>query len=226
MILGMTDTPKDDVKIIIISDGTGETASLMTKAAVVQFSDREIQYTPYKKIRTQVQIATKFEAAPQRTDLIVYKLLPPQTRNATKRLTPKNVDRACGALADPRDWCHEEVACDFPEWLNAIGAEAGLRKESLLFSYAFSRPGQSAEAPLADCARMVSQRMERKGQVECRLCTPRGKRAARVQRSKATPENAFVLEAARGDLWRNAEIGEKGDVERAEKLEGREGSIF
>ncbi len=147
-------------------------------------------------------------------------------RGEMRTLLPCLDDRACGALADPRDWCHEEVACDFPEWLNAIGAEAGLRKESLLFSYAFSRPGQSAEAPLADCARMVSQRMERKGQVECRLCTPRGKRAARVQRSKATPENAFVLEAARGDLWRNAEIGEKGDVERAEKLEGREGSIF
>ncbi len=124
--------------------------------------------------------------------------------------------RACGALVDPRDWCHEETACDFPAWLNELGAGAGLRKESMIFSYAFIR----AAAPLEPGSplRMVSQRMERKGQVECRLCTAAGKKPARVQRSKAHANNEFFLSSARGDLWKCMKLGEKNDVEEAEPL--------
>jgi regulator of PEP synthase PpsR (kinase-PPPase family) len=80
---------QEDVRIIIISDGTGETASLMTKAAVVQFSDREIFYTRYKNIRTQVQIEAIFEDAAQRHDLIVYTLVSPELRKSTQELAAK-----------------------------------------------------------------------------------------------------------------------------------------
>jgi Mitochondrial small ribosomal subunit Rsm22 len=120
--------------------------------------------------------------------------------------------RACGALADPKDWCHEEAACEFPDWLNRLGAEAGLRKEALLFSYVVLHPSEPASSPAR--LRIVSQRLERKGQVECRLCTAEGKRAVRVQRSKATSENEAFLQCARGELWLDAQIGEKGDLER------------
>jgi hypothetical protein len=141
-------------------------------------------------------------------------------------LLPCLDDRPCGALVDPRDWCHEEAGCDFPGWVNELGAEAGLRKESLLFSYALIRPGAAPKGPLAGCSRIVSQRLERKGQVECRICTPAGKRPVRVQRSKAGPESEFLLEAGRGDLWRSAEIGEKGDVERADVVKPEQITIF
>lgn len=85
----MTEKTTGDVKIIIISDGTGETASLMTKAAVVQFSDREIIYTRYKNIRTQVQINAIFEDAAARHDLVVYTLVSPELRKFTQELAMK-----------------------------------------------------------------------------------------------------------------------------------------
>jgi regulator of PEP synthase PpsR (kinase-PPPase family) len=75
---------KTEVKIIIISDGTGETASLMTKAAVVQFADREIIYTRYKNIRTQLQIEAIFQDAAKRHDLVVYTLVSPELRKYTQ----------------------------------------------------------------------------------------------------------------------------------------------
>jgi hypothetical protein len=130
-------------------------------------------------------------------------------------LLPCLDDRPCGALKDAKDWCHEEVACEFPKWLNELGAEAGLRKEALLFSYAWIRPGSSSESAYKGCSRIVSQRMERKGQVECRICTPTGKKPVRVQRSKSDASNEFLFNSGRGDIWQEAEIGEKGDVFRA-----------
>jgi [pyruvate, water dikinase]-phosphate phosphotransferase / [pyruvate, water dikinase] kinase len=78
-----------EVKIIIISDGTGETAALVTKAAVVQFSNREISYTRFKNIRTQVQIEAIFQDAVPRHDLVVYTLVAPELRNFTAELALK-----------------------------------------------------------------------------------------------------------------------------------------
>ncbi|MGZ3703660.1 MAG: hypothetical protein ACXWSD_18010, partial [Bdellovibrionota bacterium] len=51
-----------------------------------------------------------------------------------------------------------------------------------------------------------------------RICTVEGKKAVRVQRSKATLESEFFLTAARGDLWKSADIGEKGDIARADVI--------
>lgn len=133
-------------------------------------------------------------------------------------LLPCLDDRACGALADARDWCHEEVACDFPHWLNELGSGAGLRKESVLFSYALLAASGKSSLGLEAGWRLVSQRMERKGQVECRLCTRSGKVPVRVQRSKATPENEFFLSSGRGEIWREAKVGEKTDLESAVRL--------
>jgi regulator of PEP synthase PpsR (kinase-PPPase family) len=82
-------TESDEIKIIIISDGTGETASLMTKAAVVQFSEREISYTRYKNIRTQLQIEAIFQDAAARNDVVVYTLVSPELRKYTQEMATK-----------------------------------------------------------------------------------------------------------------------------------------
>lgn len=134
-------------------------------------------------------------------------------------------DRPCGALANPRDWCHEEVACDFPPWLNELGDAANLRKEALLFSYVVlaAVPTKSA---LAGAARVVSQRLERKGQVECWACTMEGKRSARAQRSKTGAEAAPVKEANRGDIWLDWRLGAKGDFEAGRRLAPLAQTIF
>ncbi len=134
--------------------------------------------------------------------------------------------RPCGALKDPRDWCHEEVQCDFPAWLNELGSGAGLRKESLLFSYALFSASGTIHSALEEGWRIVSQRMERKGQVECRLCTKEGKVPVRVQRSKATPETEFFLSASRGEIWKRAEVGEKTDLLNVQRLQTPQSAIL
>lgn len=133
--------------------------------------------------------------------------------------------RPCGALVNPQDWCHEEAACEFPEWLNTIGAEAGLRKESLLFSYALFSTGDSP-SPAAGLPRLVSQRLEQKGQTECHLCTVGGKRKARVQRAKAAAENEFFQTAVRGDIFQELVLGEKGDALSGRRIPTSGAPIF
>jgi regulator of PEP synthase PpsR (kinase-PPPase family) len=44
----MTIEVKKNLKVIVISDGTGETATEMTRAAVTQFPEKEIIFTRYK----------------------------------------------------------------------------------------------------------------------------------------------------------------------------------
>ncbi|MEW6055395.1 MAG: small ribosomal subunit Rsm22 family protein [Bdellovibrionota bacterium] len=128
-------------------------------------------------------------------------------------------DRPCGALQKPGDWCHEEVECEFPGWLNDIGAEAGLRKESLLFSYLVCSVGNHPsikEWPSAG-VRVVSQMMHEKGLDACFLCTQNGKIKGRVLKSARNPQNEGFLSSVRGDLFDRVELDEKGSVLSYEK---------
>lgn len=68
-------------RIIIVSDGTGETAAQMTQAAMVQFSDQNIYFTRYKNVRTESQIEAICEDAAQNNDLLIYTLVSIQLRN-------------------------------------------------------------------------------------------------------------------------------------------------
>ena len=68
------------LRIVIISDGTGETASLMTKAAMVQFGDKDIFFTRYKNIRTRAQVEAIYSDAVTRCDLVVYTIVSPEIR--------------------------------------------------------------------------------------------------------------------------------------------------
>ena len=124
--------------------------------------------------------------------------------------------RPCGALERPDDWCHEEAAMQFPDWLNALGADAGLRKEAVLFSYLVCsvgvHPATPAAWPVAG-KRVVSQMMKEKGLTHCFLCTAEGKRKARVLNSRSSPANEQFTGAVRGQVFSEVELGEKGDVE-------------
>lgn len=145
--------------------------------------------------------------------------------SSTNMLLPCLDQRPCGALTNPNDWCHEEAACEFPEWMNQVGATAGLRKESLLFSYALFSTEKNSLG-LEGAARMVSQRMERKGQTECFFCTPSAKQKIRVQKSKSTEETQFFFEACRGDLLKEISVGEKGDLLSAKQVLHHSQSVF
>jgi regulator of PEP synthase PpsR (kinase-PPPase family) len=74
-----TETPRP-YRIIILSDGTGETAAQMTKAAMVQFSEREVYFTRYKNVRNEAQIEAIIEDAAINKDLVVYTIVSPALR--------------------------------------------------------------------------------------------------------------------------------------------------
>ena len=129
-------------------------------------------------------------------------------------------DRPCGALAKPDDWCHDETEVRFPQWVNDLGAEAGLRKEAVLFSYLVCsvgvHPKENAEWP-GPGQRVVSQLMREKGLSQCFLCTEAGKVRARVLNSRTTDENVGFFETVRGHVYKSVELSEKGDVMRMDE---------
>ncbi len=68
-------------RIIIVSDGTGETAAQMVKAALVQFNGIEAYFTRYKNVRNEAQIQAICGDAAQGKDLIIYTIVSPQLRS-------------------------------------------------------------------------------------------------------------------------------------------------
>ena len=44
------------LKIIIISDGTGETATAICRATMAQFKDRDVYFTRYKNVRSKIKL--------------------------------------------------------------------------------------------------------------------------------------------------------------------------
>jgi regulator of PEP synthase PpsR (kinase-PPPase family) len=70
-----------ELRIVILSDGTGETAAQITKAAMVQFSDKEIYFTRYKNIRTKAQVEAIFDEAAIHHDMVVYTIVSPDLRD-------------------------------------------------------------------------------------------------------------------------------------------------
>ncbi len=67
-------------RIIIVSDGTGETAVQMAKAAMVQFSDYDVYYTRYKNVRNESQIDAICEDASISKALLIYTIVSPGLR--------------------------------------------------------------------------------------------------------------------------------------------------
>lgn len=58
--------------LFIMSDGTGETADLMIKAALVQYSGSDLRIVRYKNVRTEPQVAAIFEEAQAKRGIVVY----------------------------------------------------------------------------------------------------------------------------------------------------------
>lgn len=82
------------LKLIIISDGTGETASAMARAAMVQFKDQEVYFTRYKNVRTKDQIDAIFTEAGIHHDMIVYTIVSRELREYMAELARKKMVRA------------------------------------------------------------------------------------------------------------------------------------
>ncbi len=66
--------------VFIISDGTGETASSMVKAGLVQFQGHEINIVRGKNVRREEQVESIIEDAFQAKGMIVYTVVSPSMR--------------------------------------------------------------------------------------------------------------------------------------------------
>src|SRR5690606_8152323 len=67
-------------RIVIVSDGTGETAVQMIKAALVQFNHPDVAFTRYKNIRERDQVRAICEDVAESESLMVYTLVSPRLR--------------------------------------------------------------------------------------------------------------------------------------------------
>jgi [pyruvate, water dikinase]-phosphate phosphotransferase / [pyruvate, water dikinase] kinase len=76
--------------IFIMSDGTGETASTIVKAALVQYPGRDISLVRCKNIRTAEQIESIVEEIKARKGAVVYTVVSKSLRHQIETLCQKN----------------------------------------------------------------------------------------------------------------------------------------
>lgn len=107
----------------------------------------------------------------------------------------------CPMLARERDWCHEALDVDLPEWLAPLAKGAGLRWQGLTFSYlVLRRDALSLGARFQGAQRVVSRPLVTKGKRELDLCGGAGLvRLVRLDRH-ATKANDAYGSAGRGAL--------------------------
>lgn len=88
----------DKLKVIVISDGTGETASAITRAAMTQFQEKEIFFTRYKNIRSKEQIDAIFQEAAIHHDIVVYTIVSVELRAYIAELSKRDHVRSVDVL--------------------------------------------------------------------------------------------------------------------------------
>lgn len=78
---------KQGLTIFILSDGTGETADQMIKAAIVQYVRSGLRIIRYKNVRTEAQVAAIFEEAHHVNALVVYTVVTENIRIFIRKMS-------------------------------------------------------------------------------------------------------------------------------------------
>ena len=73
-------TQNKQATVYIISDGTGETAATMIRAALVQYSEVDSQIVRHKNVRNENQIESLIDAAFEAKAIIVHTMASPHLR--------------------------------------------------------------------------------------------------------------------------------------------------
>ena len=94
----MQTQPPKRLKLIVISDGTGETATAMARATMKQFKDHDIYFTRYKNVRTKEQIDAIFQEAAMHHDLVIYTIVSKEIREYISLVTRQKHVRALDLL--------------------------------------------------------------------------------------------------------------------------------
>ena len=79
-------TPALTYTIYILSDGTGETAATMIRAALVQYSNKDINLVRCKNVRTETQAEVIVEECFERRGMIVYTVANPHMRTKIREM--------------------------------------------------------------------------------------------------------------------------------------------
>jgi len=116
--------------------------------------------------------------------------------------SPCLMQEPCPALANPRDWCHEDRPWDPPQLIKDIDEIIGLRKDALKFSYLVVRRDTHTFA--ACCAegsfRVVSEPLVTKGKRELFICGSGGRKLVMRQDKDKAPGNEAFDGLFRGDV--------------------------
>jgi ribosomal protein RSM22 (predicted rRNA methylase) len=116
--------------------------------------------------------------------------------------SPCLMNENCPALVNPKDWCHEDVPWDPPALIKEIDKVAGLKKDSLKFSYVVLRKDNLSLTDIygPDSFRIVSEPIMSKGKIEFYLCGKGGRRLImRLDKDKSPANEAFGA-VKRGDI--------------------------
>jgi regulator of PEP synthase PpsR (kinase-PPPase family) len=73
--------------VYILSDGTGETASTMTRAALVQYDQMDINIVRCKNVRSEAQIESVINEAFEKQGIILHTMVSPAMRTKITELT-------------------------------------------------------------------------------------------------------------------------------------------
>ncbi len=82
----MTTLPENTYTLFILSDGTGETAVTMIRAALVQYSQKEINIQRCKNVRSEDQLRVIIDECFAKRGLIAYTFASPSLRQKTAAL--------------------------------------------------------------------------------------------------------------------------------------------
>lgn len=127
----------EKLKIIIISDGTGETATGVCRAVMTQFKDRDVYFTRYKNVRSTDQIDAIFEEAAIHHDLIVYTVVSKELRQHIQEMTRikhvRTLDVLGPALTSFANYFEQEPSAE-PGLLHAVNDDYFKRVEAMEFT--------------------------------------------------------------------------------------------
>ncbi|MBY0516849.1 MAG: kinase/pyrophosphorylase [Bacteriovoracaceae bacterium] len=127
----------DKLKVIIISDGTGETATAITRAAMTQFAEKDIFFTRYKNVRTKEQIDAIFQEAAIHHDIVVYTVVSLEMRQHIAELTRRDHVRSVdlmGPLLVAFSNVFEAEPSHVPGLLHAVNDEYFKRVAAIEFT--------------------------------------------------------------------------------------------
>ncbi len=71
---------RDKGTVYIISDGTGETAATMIRAAIVQYASKDIQIVRCKNVRTDAQVDSVIDEAAEADAIVIHTVVSPALR--------------------------------------------------------------------------------------------------------------------------------------------------